>query len=317
VEMAFVSNEGLGHLVSLPRSTRAALADSFLGAFEGFSQVIETLLRSGSQDQSLARTLGAEVASLQLETMSDPIEEVIELATLGCLSGLDHARALAVSLKAGGTAFGIVTLARGCIEAFARSWWILAPSDPKDLVARALSAQASELSRRLRLNPDEQLIGVSDGKTVLARSRHEQLLRDIVLVTSTGKPIAIDYTSMASEFGDVFSDNGRRQYALLSTVAHGEALGIADFVGVTTGTRTPHFVVGLPAWLAQVCAESSFKATSFALGRLTQLTQVVDDESPPPDWMLRHDSALRVMQEERKAVARLVARSRNSYEWSR
>jgi hypothetical protein len=96
----------------------------------------------------------------------------------------------------------------------------------------------------------------------------------------------------------------------MSAVAHGESMGIAHFVGITTGTRQIRYVVGLPAWLAQMCAESIFISTSVAMKGLQRFML---EDSLGGAWVEPHNAALSTMNEVRKATHEVVLRSRSSF----
>ncbi len=308
--MQFTSNLGNGHLIRLPADSRKRLSASFLRASDRFLEAIRWCLDRGPAEGSRGSEYKTRQQQPRLGSSLTSGESIVEQVVFACRAGLDHARLVATSLPDERASFAIVTTTRGCVESFAKAWWLMDAPNQQAATTRWLSALLKELNLRHRLDPDAVLIAVDNGAERTIADYREAVARDLQSMSPDSRPVFVSDTSLASEFGDLLGPEGRRRYSLFSAVAHGESLGIGDFVGVTTGTRSPHYVVGMPAWFAEYCAETSFIASSVAM---RMLFDFVGFEDPDGRVMNAHDEALLTMQAERSRNAAIVHRSMHRF----
>lgn len=304
--MGFVSNDGKGHLILLPKQSRERLSATLVDAFDAFRPVVRHCLERGPATSTPAARLAEYKPSQELASTETPTTDALERIVFACQAGLDHARIAAASLPDERASFGIVTLARGCLESYAKAWWLMEPTEELDILIRYMSSLTRELELRTRLDPDAELLSVVDGSARRVAEMNTEVGADLTLLTNGGRPPRATDTDLAAAFGDALGGNGRHTYSLLSSVAHGEALGLGDFVGITTGTRTTRYTTGMPAWLAEECASLVFSATSLAFRRLSEFYGFTD-----PDGKVgrAHDAALVQVQQEREKNASYVHRS--------
>lgn len=158
-----------------------------------------------------------------------PGRNAMETVLFSTLAGIDHARLFARSLLLEDAAFGLATLTRGSVEAYARAWWFIEPQEDLELVTRWLSGLATELEMFARLRPDAVLHEMR-GRDSNAAAERERVLDDLERLTGSRKVRTASYTAMASALGDQWKANGRVVYSDLSGVAHGESLGLHSFI---------------------------------------------------------------------------------------
>ena len=158
-----------------------------------------------------------------------PGRNAMETVLFSTLAGIDHARLFARSLLLEDAAFGLATLTRGAVEAYARAWWFIEPQEDLELVVRWLSGLAAELETFARLRPDAVLHEMR-GHDSNATAELERVLDDIERLTGNRKARTASYTAMASALGNQWKANGRIVYSDLSGVAHGESLGLHSLI---------------------------------------------------------------------------------------
>lgn len=301
----FTSNSGNGHLIKLPSDSRHRLADSYQSAFEAFIGVIRECLDNGPASESEASTYVTAANARPLSVSATPGASTLEHILFAIRAGLDHARMVSLALRDDQSAFGVVTLTRGCVESLGKGWWLLNAETGVSRTARWLALLERETSTRERVNADQVFASIETGESLSLGDYRSQIAADRQSLATEVERAPTD-TALAAALGDVIGPNGRERYSLLSAVAHGESLGIGDFVGITTGTRRAHYVVGMPAWLAEYCAETCFIAVSHVM---RQLMEFVDHSDETGAVSTAHNEALHVMKSERMINAPVVERS--------
>ncbi|RWZ67709.1 hypothetical protein ELQ92_00045 [Labedella populi] len=304
--MQFSSNAGNGHLVRLPLESRRRLTASYLRASDAFLKVFAWCVDRGPTATSRAGRLKAQQSAIPIRTTSTPIDDALDRIVFAFRAGLDHARLVATALPDERASFAIVTTSRGCIESFAKAWWLMSAPSQKEITVRWLSSLERELNLRHKLEPDAVLASVDSGVERSVTSFRDVVADDLRTLLAGERPAVASDTWLASEFGNLLGPDGRLRYSRFSAVAHGESLGIGDFIGVTTGTRTPHYVVGMPAWLAEYCSETAFIASSVTAKMLIEFTGYDDSDG---EVAAAHDDALVTMQYERERNFAIVQRS--------
>jgi len=187
----------------------------------------------------------------------------------------------------------------------------MSAEDPSEAIRRWLWSLQRELRLLQRVAPDAVLVSHVDGTERGIAEQLDSVDRDLTALGANQRSYDVSDTKLASDFGDLLGPDGRRRYSELSSVAHGESLGIGNFVGITTGTRRVHQVVGLPAWYAQYCAETVFVGSSTIMRMALNYAGHTDVDEVAAT---RHDNALAVMQAERISNAYTVRRSAVRFE---
>lgn len=269
-------------------------------------KAIDGLLDSGPHRDARAADFMNDQGELNLDFSATPAEDAVTGLLFVVRAALDHAQMVATALVDERASFGVVTLTRGCLEGFAKAWWLADADDQRELVLRWLVLRSRELKFRLRIADDATWTSNLTGEELPLSELSAAIDRDVAVLSGGSGYEAPSNTALSCAFGDELGGSGRERYSLLSAVAHGESLGIEDFYGITTGTRRPHIVFGIPAWLSEYCAETSFVSASLASRRVLQL---VGHARIAEDVAVAHDVALEVMKRERRRNAPVTSRS--------
>lgn len=309
--MAFTSNAGRGHLVKLPLASRIAVSEAFVRSAEAYIRLVDTCLRQGGRPESRATSFIGDSANLTLADGREPIEEAVVQLLFTVRAGLDHLRLASIALRDERASFSLMTLTRSCVEILAKAHWLLSSEDSRQFALRSLSMRLQELGALVGLDPDNEVVDVSSGRAVGAADEHAAIKSAIKRVAVDGKAIPHSPAGLAVALGVSAKAVDSHTYALLSSVAHGESVGIGNFLGITTGTRTPQYVVGVPAWLAQLCLEIMFDSMSYVLGELELFMH--GQLSSTERWADEHDAAKATMKEERARSYHVISRSRDPH----
>src|SRR6266540_267898 len=191
----------------------------------------------------------------------EPVEGAYSLARLALYCAEDHLLAIEQLLRVEDVQrYAIETIVRTVIEASARAWWLLDPAiDVQERVARFMTERLFGLSDRLQL---ERMVGEPTQQTGEIIDRiTASAARKKFSVVSCGRGLSAvercrpNSADLIERFfgGD---DLGRAVYKLLSQVAHGNYVGVANRMQTVPNIARPgqHFaatsVTDLPTILA-------------------------------------------------------------------
>lgn len=161
------------------------------------------------------------------------------------LSAYDHVRgfvALVRSATVRSTA--LATVARGALESLARTWYLLEHDDV--FVYRVISLLRSDLRFPEKLG---ETVRTRDGDLVdpvKKRAFYADELRRLRLPAPAPTDLALMVSTMLDT--ETEQSHGRMRYSALSSIAHGQRLGINTFIATTdngqiTGLAAPRPVV--------------------------------------------------------------------------
>ena len=242
---------------AMSQAEREGLSETLLTAFLSVKKLFHA---SGSVKPvagSAADTLLS--SDYKLSYSASPKFDVSVNVHYGAFSGIEHAIGFSRSLAQPDSTFHLSTVARGCLEAYARSWWLLSSSGPDDMLARWLSTVAKEMTIKLRLDPNLEYWSGARGRTRVS-SALERVVADIAQLSSDGKPVPFDYTRVASGYGSTLSPHGREKYSELSGVAHGDPIALAGYFGEDESKTG--YLLTLPRESGLELAEQVFYATA-------------------------------------------------------
>ncbi len=268
----------------MPQDMRDEISGVLLAAF---TEVKNMLIVSGGTPPasgSAADLLLAQQYSLSFS--SAPKFRVAVAIHYAALSGVEHAAALAHSLQRADSTFHLATLARGCLEAYARSWWLMSATTPGETVARWLSTVAKEMSVKLRIDPNLEYWSGSTG-TTRVDGELSKVVADLSTLTPDGKPVPFDYTRVATDFGSKFHSSPRAKYSELSGVAHGDPIALGQFFG--EASEKTSFLLALPRESGLLLAEQVFHATAAYVSEIRAWTGLSRTSTDP--WAVNLDAA--------------------------
>lgn len=149
------------------------------------------------------------------------------------MSAIAHVRAYVALLDEEATgASALATVARGAHEALARTSYLLARADDKDLYFRSISLLIAELYFPIKFSEAMRTRGGAAVDPAREREALEAELRRLGLP----KPARIDFAPMVASMIDraIEGNGGRDAYSTLSAVAHAHRYGLDPYV------RTDH-----------------------------------------------------------------------------
>lgn len=171
--------------------------------------------------------------------------------TTACLAGADHMRAFVIGVRSKRTTVSNWTLARGALEAFSRSKYLIDAEDASELLGRSFALARKEMhfaqqfgSITTRGEGPLDVQGYLDGIT--------EVLADVG-VTALKAPGATVLTADLIEDAAPGS-GGRHRYSQLSAAAHGESAGVQMFMNPDLGTLSLSRVLVLEAAHMQLSA---------------------------------------------------------------
>jgi hypothetical protein len=163
------------------------------------------------------------------------------------LSGFDHVRALVALIRTPTVrSTSLVTVTRGAIESFARSFYLLGAADALELMHRQLSLLYSDLRYPAHFG---ETIKTRDGDPLDPTQKRAFYLSELSrLRLPSPAPIEIG-RAVAELLDSEFDDGqGKLRYSAMSAVAHSHRLAVNEFVvtndtGGVSGLVAPRDVV--------------------------------------------------------------------------
>ncbi|MFF3027740.1 hypothetical protein [Microbacterium sp. NPDC057944] len=149
----------------------------------------------------------------------------VEFATL---SAADHLRGLNVLVRSvPPLTTSAVTLARGALESTAKAWYFTTAPNVTEFLLRYLSSRHAEYRYPMHFN--ESLLSLG-GEEVDPTEGAAETLRELSRL-GFARPEKVDISSRVAALLDAAdgSEGGRKNYSGLSSVAHAEHIGLANF----------------------------------------------------------------------------------------
>lgn len=275
---------------------REEISSALIVLIDSLNPLIQTLFREGHGSECRAATFSTEKYEVRSQG-ENPMNGAIRSILFSVLAGMDHVRMFAVGLGSERPAFGLATLTRGAMEAYARAWWFLRAEDGVALLTRWLSSTSKELSMAIHINPDVELFELR-GQGTTAQSLQQTVLDDFERLTGTRKPLAVSYTTLTTALVRTFNKGARSHYSHLSAVAHGETLGIQGFFGADDNRGV--LILGLPDYWGVNYAEQVFMSTSTVFRELLDFMGYTKRGDEP--WVLAHDDVRAILLREHARV---------------
>ena len=272
--------------------SREAISEVLVDMFDGMRTTVVEFGGRAPEPGSAGRALLDAQATWSLNYVSQPAAEVAKSIVNSTLAGIDQGRMVATNLLDPEALFGLATLARGCVEAYAKAWWLMEGPTPEITVTRWLSAIQDEMNTRLRLDPDIEFYSGRKGRTRVD-AEHQIVLSDIQRV-SGGLPVSVRPTRLATDFGNVMSASGRMKYSELSGVAHAEFIALNWFFA---SGQDSSFLMSLSRATGLELVEQVYYATGWIMKRLLAWSGQPLTTTEP--WAALHDRAHEILLAER------------------
>ncbi|WIB33219.1 MULTISPECIES: hypothetical protein [unclassified Curtobacterium] len=163
------------------------------------------------------------------------------------MSAFDHVRGFVALLRTPTVrSTALATVARGALESLARTWHLLQRPESEQFLHTVLSFLRSDLRYSELL---EEPIWNRNGDPVDAAEQRRFYLAELTRL-GLPAPSKIDLSDLVAGLLDAATgeDDGRLRYSALSSIAHGQRIGINTFVatnetGLIVGLRAPRNVV--------------------------------------------------------------------------
>jgi hypothetical protein len=246
---------------------------------DGTWRVASKTLDENKQEPAVGSIASAEIATDETGPGGpwgeEPALTAYSLATIANFAAADHLGCLATLVDSGGVAgiFGPLVIARACIEASARSWWLLDRNiTVRERVGRSFRIRIRSIDETVHLI-DELLLGLHPGERDAGRNQllddreAQRVRRSALLSQAVARGIPLHYEKgVPNGINVTMPKNDEVVGALLQDA--GAALGTALYALLSGVTHATHYA------LLQY-----FEQTEIGDRHLAQLEPVLRNES--------------------------------------